>query len=325
MALTQKRNVRIGLQNQIARLEHSPEKGNEKHIVELKRQLAKAEKDDEPAEKAHKILLRKNLKESEQKKFQALREAGGLTGTHFKCLPFPFQYGEKLALVSQAADAVLAVLPSIPTSPDQPYVGAEETGTIRASLQHSLDQWKPGQATLPALAGANLDRSHTRSFGETHAEELQKITTADPHPVPASPPLGGSFEPGRDSSLDAKPSSAPAPVSVPTQDLGATNIPSATSPENPSEPVPTQDLVSTPVPSTTSAKDSDIKPAVGSNESGPIPSAGESSSGAVPERYESAEEEKKRLEREEREKLLHGQTPGSNTQEGDTPPPYEDI
>jgi len=73
VALTQKRNVRAGIQNQIARLEHSQEKGNEKHIVELKAQLAKAEKDDEPAERAHTILVRKALKESEQEKFQALR------------------------------------------------------------------------------------------------------------------------------------------------------------------------------------------------------------------------------------------------------------
>ena len=60
------------------------------------------------------------------------------------------------------------------------------------------------------------------------------------------------------------------------------------------------------------------------------PAVAESSSGAGPERYESAGEEKKRLEREEREKLLRGQTPGygeSNTDadEGDTPPPYQDI
>ena len=84
VALTQKRNVRIGIQNQIGRLEHSQEKGYEKHIVELKAQLAKAEKDDEPAENAYKILQRKSLKESEQKKFQALREVGELIRAHLK-------------------------------------------------------------------------------------------------------------------------------------------------------------------------------------------------------------------------------------------------
>ncbi|KAH9175368.1 Eisosome component PIL1/LSP1 [Lactarius sanguifluus] len=138
VALTQRRNGRANLQNQIARLEHSQEKGSEKRIAEIKEQLAKAEKDDEPAERDHKILLRKALKESEQEKFQALRE-----------------YGEKLALLAQAADGVLSVLPSAPPSPSQPYLGSETTGTIRASLQHSLDHWKPGQATLSAPGGAN--------------------------------------------------------------------------------------------------------------------------------------------------------------------------
>jgi hypothetical protein len=55
----------------------------------------------------------------------------------------------------------------------------------------------------------------------------------------------------------------------------------------------------------------------------------ESSSNAVPKRYESAEDEKKRLEREEREKLLRGQTSGQDepdvNEEGDTPPPYQDV
>ncbi|KAI9460869.1 Eisosome component PIL1-domain-containing protein [Lactarius psammicola] len=334
VALTQRRNVRAGLQNQLARLEHSQEKGYEKRIVELKEQLAKAEKDDEPIERDHKILLRKSLKESEQQKFQALRE-----------------YGEKLALLSQAAEGVLAFLPSVPPSQGQPYVGVEETGTIRASLQHSLDHWKPGQATLSAPAGANLDRSHTRSFGVTHAEELQKINTAErqtpPHAHLDSPPLGGSFEPGHDSS--AKPSTAPAhsPVPVPTQDLGSTTTLSTTWAKDSSVPVPTQGSGSTIILSTTSAKDSPINPAVGRNEPAPIPSTapfvavtspgpvdtnskvpsvpptvaemGESSSGAVPKRYESAEEEKKRLEREERERLLRGD--GSSS--GPSVPVYE--
>jgi len=346
VALTQKRTVRAGIHNQILRLEQTKEKGNEKYITELKAQLAQLERDDEPDERAHTILLRKSLKESEQKKFQALRE-----------------YGEKLALLSQAADAVLAVLPSIPPSRDQPYVGAEETGTIRASLQRSLDQWKPGQATLPTPHPANLDRSHSQSFGVTHAAELQKIATAEPHTVPASPPPGGSFEPGRDS--DVKASNAPAPAPVPTQGLGSTTTPPATSEKDPQGPVPTQDSPapvpvptrSTTIPSATSEKDLAITPAVGRNEPAPILSTApsvvvaspgpidtdskvpsvtptvaetsESSSGAVPERYESAEEEKKRLAREEREKLLHGYGESSNanddTNEGETPPPYQDM
>jgi len=379
VALTQKRNVRAGLQNQIGHLEHSQEKGTEKRIAELKEQLAKAEKDDEPLEKEHMILVRKALRESEQLKFNALRE-----------------YGEKLSLLSQAADAVLAVLPSVPPSAERPYAGTEETGTIRASLQHSVDQWKPGQVTLAVPAGANLDRTHTGSFGETHVEELKQIKTDERPPEPASPPLGGSLQQERDSSLDAKssttpapaPAPEPAPAPVPTQASGSTTIPSATSAGDSPVPVPTQDsrsntnpattsvqdspvpvqnqdLSSATNPSTTTSKDSPVVPAtepsqpepnqpapiLSTSSSAAVPVAspepigtdskvpfgtpsvtetGESSSSAAPKRYESAEEEKKRLEREEREKILQGKRPGYSEseetyEEGDTPPPYQDI
>lgn len=53
--------------------------------------------------------------------------------------------------------------------------------------------------------------------------------------------------------------------------------------------------------------------------------------GGSTKQYESAEEEKRRLAREERERLLQGDTPSSDppvkapTEEGETPPPYQDI
>lgn len=90
VTLTQRRNVRTGIQNQIGRLEHSQEKGSEKHIAELREQLAKAERDDEPIEREHEILLRRALKESEQQKFQALREVGVLVSALFKSLSYFF-------------------------------------------------------------------------------------------------------------------------------------------------------------------------------------------------------------------------------------------
>jgi len=72
--LSARRNLRLGLQNQIGRLEHAQERGNGRRIAELREQLAKAEHDDEPMEKEHEILKRKAFKESEQLKFEALRE-----------------------------------------------------------------------------------------------------------------------------------------------------------------------------------------------------------------------------------------------------------
>ncbi|KAI0274649.1 Eisosome component PIL1-domain-containing protein [Gloeopeniophorella convolvens] len=360
--LTQKRNVRAGLENQISRLEHGQEKGYEKRIAELREQLTRAESDDEPIEREHEILLRKALRESEQLKFQALRE-----------------YGEKLALLSQASDAVLAVLPPVPPSYNQPYTATDETGSIRASLQYALDNWKPGQATLSAPAGANLDRSHTRSFGVTHAAELQRITSTTAEPQgraqvqlsPSPPPSGGadlSGRGGRSSSL-SKTTTAPipAPAPVPVQTLGGSTSPAfpsqtyqgaSTSPlsvasptinpavlNNEPAPIPSKSppvAVSLPGPINTQATVPSVTPTVaetgvpvsaGADGPGPAsgslhdirsPTTGTSSNimhATIPEEgitpgpsshYESAEDEKRRLQREERERLLHGDAPSTD-------------
>jgi len=370
-ALAQKHSIHTGLEQQISRIEKGQEKGYEKRLAELKEQLAKVKSDDEPAEKQHDILLRKALKESEQVKFQALRE-----------------YGEKLALVAQAAESVLAVLPAIPPSSNQPYKAVEETASIRARLQHALDNWKPGQTTLSAPADVILDRSNTGSFGETHAAELQQIAT--PERQGTSQPVGegtvGSS--GPDSSPESKPVQIPVPV--PTGESGsASSQPSSTlqtRSASVSSPLAAGSTSSgfnpavlndepAPIPSASpppAVKLSDVSgsvdgkgkvPAVtptvaetgipvSGGPSGPGPSSGSlqeirsSSSGLSqaasdvatapgPERsstnqYESAEEEKKRLAREERERFLHGE--GSSdpqddapADDGDTPPPYQAL
>lgn len=67
-------NIRTGLQNQIARIEHEQRRGNEQRLVELKKQLEKAEVDDEPLEKEVDLLKRKAVRDSEQMKWQAVRE-----------------------------------------------------------------------------------------------------------------------------------------------------------------------------------------------------------------------------------------------------------
>lgn len=72
--LVPKRNFRVGLRNQIARIEHSQEKGMERKLPELRQQLAKAEQVDEPLEKELEILKRKGVRESEAMKWDALRE-----------------------------------------------------------------------------------------------------------------------------------------------------------------------------------------------------------------------------------------------------------
>jgi len=75
-AITPRRNIRAGLENQIARLEHDQQKGGDKKIVELKDQLRKAELDDAGQEREIEILKRKAVRESEKLKWEAIREVG---------------------------------------------------------------------------------------------------------------------------------------------------------------------------------------------------------------------------------------------------------
>lgn len=72
--LQPRRNIRIGLHNQIARIEHEQQKGNEKRVIDLREQLRKAESDDQQLEREVELLKRKAVKESEQMKWDAIRE-----------------------------------------------------------------------------------------------------------------------------------------------------------------------------------------------------------------------------------------------------------
>lgn len=99
------------------------------------------------------------------------------------------QFAEKLLLLSQAASPVIDALPIVPSTPERPYTGAEKTAEARAALQMALDKYTPGQTRLPQL-GADLSRSDTRSFGESHASELSSIiSTPTGEPVRPSIPV----------------------------------------------------------------------------------------------------------------------------------------
>ncbi|KAI0030659.1 Eisosome component PIL1-domain-containing protein [Vararia minispora EC-137] len=374
--LAPRRNARASLQLQIDRLEQGKEKGYEKRIVELRDQLRKAEGDDAAAEKEAEIMKRKALRESEQLKFEALRE-----------------FGEKLSLISQASVPILEVLPSVPPSVAQPYSGAEHSGNVRAVLQHALDSWKPGDVTLRAQAGAMLDRSHTRAFGETHAAELSKINSEQPHPSMPEPALQSSRTPSlaaptlptvQEKTLAPIATSVPAPAPIassvgpsatspapraspiasrasllsssssPPIDPNALNnapapipplssLPSAVAAPNPIDPevkilsvtptvaetgVPIQARAQDPGPASGSLKDlkSPSTNAATSSSAADAPAAsplGPGTAAAVAARHETAEEEKKRLEREERERVLHTSTSAAPPAAESSTPRYE--
>ncbi|KII93217.1 hypothetical protein PLICRDRAFT_99320 [Plicaturopsis crispa FD-325 SS-3] len=324
-ALAPRRTARANLQTQIARTEHDGARGNEKKLADLKEQLAKAESDDVDAEKEVELLKRKGVKESERLKWEALRE-----------------YGEKLVLLSHASEPIIAALPSVPPSAKEPYAGAPATAAARASLQRALDNYKTGHINLPSQTGASdLSRSDTRSFGETHASELSTISTdvgtGSAHPgLPVTPPPKTSAEhpptsykpdaahsrtssgspPINTQNLNNTPTTLPPPSTSPATRPAAAPV-AAPDPINPTQvPAITPTVAETGVP--VSAGAGGPGPASGSlrDIKGAAPSAGPRSGGLAGNesqdagfgqsgaRFESAEDEKKRLQREDRERVL---------------------
>ncbi|EPQ60760.1 hypothetical protein GLOTRDRAFT_113303 [Gloeophyllum trabeum ATCC 11539] len=352
-SLTPRRNARASLENQISRIENDQPKGMEKKLSELRQQLAKAYQDDDPLEKEVELLKRKAIRESESQKWAALRE-----------------YGEKLSLLAQASEGLIAALPSVPPTASQPYTGAQATGELRATLQHALDNYKPGQIDLYTYNSnpSNLRKSDTRSFGETHASELSSIHSADasgttqpgipltppahdthlpahavPSPDPSttslksdvsvksgSPGVGRTASPPQVQSPPLNPAllnQAPAPIPVPSSPPASNVSPAVpVDPINPSQKVPaiTPTVAETgvpvsagadgPGPASGSLKDLKSPASATSPPSGGLPTVAEvrtplempapthGTPGAAP--FESAEDEKKRLEREERERIL---------------------
>ncbi|KAJ7181728.1 Eisosome component PIL1-domain-containing protein [Mycena crocata] len=379
-ALTPRRNIRAGLQLQITRIEHDQPKGLEKRLADLKEQLRKHALDDQPQETEVDLLKRQAIRESEQHKWEAIRE-----------------YGEKLVLLSQAATPVIAALPTYPPTKSAPYTGGQATGAARASLQRALDNYKTGHINLPPqTAGSDLSRSDTRSFGESHARELSSMSTTDVSTslqpgLPVTPPPGdlkhGLPVASSKASLATSPSEQVSPPIDPsTLNLSPAPIPNAPSPVNsvtvsspivvaptPTHPAVLPTVAETGVP--VSAGASGPGPASGSlhdikaasstagprsgglpgNESAPaygIAAGAQKFESASEEKkrlqayseaaqqqqrpppsgaYETAEEEKKRLEREERERLLTGaggQSGPSGAKKGpedDAPPSYQDY
>lgn len=240
--------------------------------------------------------------------------------------------------LAQASEQVLQVLPSLPPSPARRYEGSQETAAIRAALQKALDNWKPGSVDFP-LQHAAVDLSHrdTKSFGETHANELSTIgpsipnhpggtTLHDPPKLATSPPV--SSPPLQPESLNL----APVPLPTPKISLSDNTTISHTGGSDPID-SPAQLPQVTPTIAETGVPKS-------AGPDGPGPASGSllvkaehvSQGGPTPKTYESAEDEKKRLEREERERLLAGSSntnpaPGSGKVDEyeDELPPYKEF
>ncbi|KAM6498169.1 Eisosome component PIL1 domain containing protein [Amanita muscaria] len=339
--LAPRRAARFNLATQIAKVEHDQQKGSEKRLAELREQLRRAELEDHSLEKEIEILKRKAIRDSETAKWEVLRE-----------------YGEKLVLMSQAASQVITALPPIPPTSINPYTGAPTTAAARAALQRALDNYKTGHINLPSQSQVDLDRSDTRSFGESHATELSNLDSAHSditHSPPSAPsplqqttqvpiiPDKATTSPIDPSNLNQSPAPIPAaslsgpsdtsesPAIVPT--VAETGIPVSAGPDGPG-------------PATGSLHDlkAGAKPSQPSTDPAPETVHVEqhetaeeekkrlerkmtlAAGGSNPPPHETAEEEKKRLEREEREKTLAAG--GSNPppqKDDDELPPYKEF
>ncbi|KAH8102470.1 Eisosome component PIL1-domain-containing protein [Cristinia sonorae] len=356
--LTPHRTSRTNFENQIKKLETDNQRGKEQKIADLRAQIVKLDNEFRDVIAELEITKRKAFKQSEQLKWEAIRE-----------------YSEKMVLISQAAMTILPVLPSIPPTKLQPYTGSETTTNVRAALQTALDSYKPGadRLLLPQATPSDLKRSDTRSFGQTHAKELDNIGTTNPaHPtIPITPPHNptalpppSSFSPpvhvsdpahqsaDRPSPVSGRASSPPANKQSPPLDPATLNQAPAPIPVAPEEPAKLSPVIA-PNPDDSSVKIPSVLPTVAetgvpqsAGPDGPGPASGslltiksdhdahreagspQTTTPHVPvtaappaahsdQKWESAEEEKKRLEREERERILQGEILASQA----APPP----
>ncbi|KAF7306982.1 Eukaryotic translation initiation factor 4e [Mycena indigotica] len=370
-AVQPRRNLRASLQQQINRIEQDQPRGMEKRLAELQQKLKDAIAEDQPQEAELALSKRQAIRTSETQKWEAIRE-----------------FGEKLVILAQAATPVIEALPKFPPTVETPYTGTLATGAARAALQRALDNYKTGQIDLPIVSTASVDlsRSDTRSFGISHAKELEAIESQETSTsTPSSHGRGshGTVHGHRQTptSSSTTPAAAatttttqsPPPIDPSTLNLSPAPIPNlAPAPDSPiAAPIPL-DPASLPTVAETgvplSAGAAGPGPASGSlhdihaasHSAGPrsgglpgnepsIPGYGTPSSShntfesateekrrlqaysEAAQHHETAEQEKSRLEREERERVLASSRAGgsgsgkfSNEYDDAPPPSYED-
>ena len=270
------------------------------------------------------------------------------------------QYGEKLALLSQAATPIIGALPFVPPSQTSPYTGAQSTGAARASLQRALDNYKTGHINLPPQPSeSDLHRSDTLSFGESHASELSSIDSGVTSPgIPSTPPPGDKPLSDTLGVQDHPPPIDPAGLNQSLAIIPTTS--QSTPPVSASEPAPfvsdnAPTVAETGIPVTAGAAGpgpssgsllnirpdattgtvqkyesaEEEKKRLQATYSQPEQSSSNAEAPAPTSQHESAADEKKRLEREERERILRGNSAtnedASVKNHDEELPPYRDV
>lgn len=131
----------------------------EDQIVKLQAELQAVAAENLTFETSFSVLKRTKLHEAFSIQFEAQKELG-----------------ERLALIGGYGKLLLQGMETDGTGPD--YSGKERTARVKAELEEALKNWSP--SPIPQLkddddgSSALLDRSDTRSFGDTHASVLSE-------------------------------------------------------------------------------------------------------------------------------------------------------
>ncbi|GAA5883718.1 hypothetical protein JCM3774_005793 [Rhodotorula dairenensis] len=134
----------------------------EDQVAKLQAELQAVAAENATFETSFSVLKRTKLHEAFSLQFEAQKELG-----------------EKLALIAGYGELLLQGMETDGTGPD--YSGKERTARVKVELEEALQQWSPRPMPQINETGSSglLDRSDTRSFGDTHASVLGSETLND--------------------------------------------------------------------------------------------------------------------------------------------------
>ncbi|PIL31612.1 hypothetical protein GSI_06314 [Ganoderma sinense ZZ0214-1] len=333
-----RRSIRAGLENQIARIEHEQRHGMDQKLAELKRQLRKVEEDDGPLEKEIELLKRKGLRESETAKWNAIREYAEklslVSQAAIAALPALPDIPSSKERPYTGAQLTASVRTTLQQALDQWKVG-DTTLKLRepsaADLTRS-DTRSFGVTHAQELARINSVDPRAKPSGvpitppptgeyppqvarHNDVASSAPFTVPAPSPEASLPPLeapSSASPPLNPAQLNQAPAPIPAPASatpspIVSSDLGepVVNIPAVT------PTVAETGLLKVagpdgPGPSSGSLKDikRDSSVSATATGAGDLPGYTGAAAASSSPAHENAEEEKRRLEREERERVL---------------------
>ncbi|KAG9017061.1 hypothetical protein FRB90_001956 [Tulasnella sp. 427] len=353
--LSPRRAQRTSIESQIRAIETNPNSkpGGEARVKELQDSLSKHTADDAPLEREVDELRRKAIKESEEMKWQAFREFGEkvlllsqASAQIIAQLPVtaptstnPYNGQARTAATRTALQtAIDNWKPGVITMPNS--VAPAEVDRRSFGESHASELSRVSSFRESSKPEQNVGPIQPESHSTTGPAAAQpQPTTLSAVPSPSSGPVNPAQLNNSPAIIPASSTSGPsgatpAKLETPSVTSPVANTDAHTASVTP--PGPTVAETGIPVTSTGAgpASGSLTKEALHGPSSSTVPSYDQPPSSSAPgwgvggfrsdvSTHESAEDEKKRLEREERERLLAGYTVNSAPPPADQPAPYE--